>query len=246
MHGLGGDAAYTWGLEFFRRLRASPKSTGYDIYSLSYDSFRPALLSTAELLKIASAICDQPRRVFEASIEADRYHDTPAERGAFSYSDVVFACHSLGALLFRRMVGEAHRQNLAWVDKVRGVLFAPAHRGGRPIPLALEALGSWMGCAARVLQYRLPVLQDLDASSIFVQQTADQTSNLLATMSNRPRASLVCANVAHADRDRVVDIQAPFCADPLPEILYNHTHTSICKVDAERDDALMYLLQALA
>jgi hypothetical protein len=245
VHGLAGDAVFTWGLGLFRKLRATTKASDYDIFSISYDSFRPALLSTAELMKFSSALCDEPLAVFNASVGANNYSDKPQSRGPFSYTEVVYVCHSLGGLIFRRMVAEAHHQGAAWVDRVRAVLFAPAHRGGRPIQLALEALGPWVATAIRIQQYRLPVLQDLETRSTFVLDTEQRTTSALAEIGNRPKASLVCSNVAHADQDRVVDMQASFCADPLPDILYHHSHTTICKVTEARDDALVYLLQAL-
>jgi pimeloyl-ACP methyl ester carboxylesterase len=246
VHGLGGDAAFTWGLGLFRKLRASAKASRYDIYSVAYDSFRPALLSTSELMKFSSAVCDEPLKIFNASVNVNDYQDKPPPRGPFSYAEVVYICHSLGGLLFRRMAAEAHLQGAAWIDRVRAILFAPAHRGGRPLQLAMEALGPWIAAAVRIQQYQLPVLQDLDPKSTFVQHTQERTTAALTAIGNRPKSSLICSNVAHADRDRIVDLQSSFCADPLPDILYDHSHTSVCKVTEEREDALIYLLQALS
>lgn len=246
LHGLCGDPKYTWGLEFFRQLRASPKSTGYDIYSLGYNSTRPAMLSMVELMTFTKALFDRSLEVFVNSVRAGQFVDQPDPRDEFSYEKVLFVCHSLGGLLFRRMIAEAHTNREVWADRIDSVLFAPAHRGGRPLELAMECGTPLIGAATYLHLYLYPVLQDLRPGSIFVADTAQRTTAAINNIGNRAATSLVCNHVVHADGDRVVDIQAPFCSDPLPfEILYNHSHTSICKVNHNCDDALMSLLQVL-
>src|SRR5690349_5125509 len=98
VHGLGGAAQRTRGLDLFRQLRAAPKLTQYDIFSISYDSFRPALISTNELFAITQALLEEPETVYKKSIEDGEYVEKPQQRNQFSYSSVIFVCHSLGAL----------------------------------------------------------------------------------------------------------------------------------------------------
>lgn len=57
----------------------------------------------------------------------------PSRTTAFTYSRIALIAHSMGALVCRRAI--LQNKNSGWVKKSNLILFAPAHKGARPLLL---------------------------------------------------------------------------------------------------------------
>jgi hypothetical protein len=124
VHGFTGSAVDSW-LEFPRLLRLDPHFKGYDLVSFAYESNRqPATFSASAFYHFLSRIMDSPASTINAGLPTDLVRAT-----TFGYDRVVIVAHSLGAVVARRALVNAHTQHAPWVGKIALLLFAPAHKG---------------------------------------------------------------------------------------------------------------------
>jgi alpha-beta hydrolase superfamily lysophospholipase len=220
VHGFNGSALRTW-LNFPSMLMADPRAAGLDVVFFGYDGlFTQAGSSALQFFTFMQALMTSPHAVFPNFVK--RPH-------AFTYSRVVIVAHSLGAVVVRRAVVDAVRAKETWPAHVRLVLFAPAHRGAYAAALASHVLTGqlWLigKLAGSLLQYRIPLLSDLQADSPVIKQLAQDTRKQLKKGSQQN--GLIAHAVVWAHDERVV-INLPFLDDPGPEKLPTN-HANVCK-----------------
>ena len=152
VHGFFGHAVNTW-TSFPEMLLADARMAGTDIVFYGYDGkFRQAGNSALELLNFLRKLAEQPWTLSSSGIGRSRKDP--------GYVRIVIAAHSLGAVITRRALLDASRAGALWLDRVRVVLFAPAHNGAYAAVLASAFaseqdwfLGKIAGAVARVTTF---------------------------------------------------------------------------------------------
>src|SRR5438105_9623963 len=121
VHGFGGSAVGTW-RDFPGSLRSQLR--GSDLVFYGYDGEHArAGISAGLLKKHMNVFLDHPDKVFNESMLM------MVQRDAFQYETITVVAHSLGAIVSRLALVEAFNEKQPWVNAIRLILFAPAHRG---------------------------------------------------------------------------------------------------------------------
>jgi tetratricopeptide (TPR) repeat protein len=150
VHGLGGDAYYTWRRapndNSFWPLWLAEDIAGLAVYTLAYEAPASNWLGTAMPLQ------DRAVNILEILLGTPGLTDGP----------VVFICHSLGGLIAKQILLDLDRQKgrrpeaAALLDHVRQVVFlATPHTGARK--------GSWLD-RVRFLAWPTPIARTLVAN----------------------------------------------------------------------------------
>ena len=242
VHGFGGNATGTWDL-FSSLLPEEPLCAGNDLFFYGYESLRQsAAYSAAELRDWLYGILTAPASVVNALLPPS----IPRRLDTFSYERVTISAHSLGAVVMRRALLDlaANSAIAGPLDRVRIVLFAPAHMGGDVIRLAAEALGPLkLALFAPLLKFAWPSLKDLEPGSNTLFQLRDDTLQAL-NRANAGQAStrhLIAEAVVHGQKDRIVS-QNPFCSDPPLIRFEKRGHLEVCKPRSDYLDPISVLL----
>lgn len=212
IHGFRGSALKSWGeiapvIEY-------PIFVKSDIILFDYDSkYRQVQRLAKDLVHLLRAYTD-----------GDKARDTP-------YKEIVLVSHSLGSLVARIALNDIFRkENPDWLDKIRLLLFAPAHLGANTREL-LRLTGNipWLGAFARVaLIVTEPILQDLSPGSLALKQALLDSKAML--QSGR-KNSAIASKVLWADRDWVVRL-GRFLEDPSADYIPGTDHQSVVKFGA--------------
>jgi len=231
VHGFLGSAIDTW-CNFQEYIIDTDKFKETDVVFYGYKSLRMQTNNQALILMDFLNKIQQP--VTNGFI--------PASFPERNYEKIVFVAHSLGSIIVRRALLNANQQNEDWLNKIRMVLFAPAHNGARAAALAKEAGGLILGVAAYIARYKYPVLDELDIGSPTITNLRNDTEKLLQTgKGNFAKAH----TVVWAELEKVVDNQ-PFCLDPLPKLIQAKGHMEVCKPFSQNFNAPVdYVLKAL-
>lgn len=234
VHGFGGDPEKTWHA-FPAMFPREPACRSTDVIFYGYDSLRSgAVALAAELRDLLEVVLDHPAKAVNPTLDyAQRAED-------FQYEAVVVVAHSLGAVVARRALLDLVQLQETSLDRVRLVLFAPAHLGADVLPLAREILGVVrLLPLSTVAAYRYRALRDLQEGSKVLTQLEEQTRARTAQSPSPHVARLV----VHGEHDRIVQ-QAAFCADP-PATFEPKDHVAICKPDAHYTNPLKHVIGAL-
>ena len=222
IHGFSGDAIATWA-DFHALLPGCPKCAGHDLFFYGYDGLR------AEMTASASIFRDFLERLLgdTTAFLTDNLPPSAARSDDFQYDELVIVAHSLGAVISRRALIDATKNELDWVRKIKLVLFAPAHKGAKVADLALEIASSFpflklFGVGAR---FQSPLIDQLKPESRVLKTLLDDTER--ATR-NGDNAHLVACKVVIAEYEKIVENDA-FGDDPPPNTIPNTTHTTVCK-----------------
>ncbi len=230
VHGFSGDALGTWkGFDTIALQRNELKET--DLVFFGYDGLRSNALASASFL------FDLIHDLMTAGTALRR-----VKPAAAPYERCVIAAHSLGAVVTRWVLLRAYQEKRPWLDKVRYLLFAPAHCGGIVVDSVSELLGNnpitkLLGSAAKV---KLPLLNELATESVVLKALAEQTRAAIAAGCDALRAK----RVVIAEYEEVVS-NLPFPGDPFPTAIRNAKHTTVCKPDDFRD-IIAYVVELLA
>lgn len=215
VHGFNGDAIDTW-KGFDSIALNDPDLAETDLIFFGYDGVRSNALAASSFLfdLLDSAMTD-----------ATALH--PIRSSPPNYESCVLAAHSLGALVTRWALIRANQQKLPWLDKIRYILFAPAHSGGIIVDSVTELLGSnpisaFIGSAAKV---RIPLLLELKPGSPILKSLEDHIRIAVASGCT----SLQARRVLIAEHEEIVS-NLPFPGDPFPTAIRGATHTSVSKL----------------
>ena len=220
VHGFNGDALSTWkGFDSIALQQQAFKET--DLVFFGYDGLRSNALASASFLY---DLLDD--------LMSTRSLVPSVKRAAPAYDRCVIAAHSLGAVVTRWTLLRAFHQKSPWLDKVRYLLFAPAHCGGLVVDSVSELLGAtaitkFLAGAAKA---KLPLLNELAPNSTILKALEEQTRAAIEAGCDALRAK----RVVIAEYEEVVS-NIPFVGDPFPTAIRNARHTTVCKPDDFRD-----------
>jgi len=229
VHGFNGDALDTWkGFDTIALQRQELKET--DLVFFGYDGLRSNALASASFL------FDLIDDLMGGGSVLRRVKPV-----APKYETFVIAAHSLGAVVTRWVLLRAYNQKCPWLDKVRYLLFAPAHSGGIVVDSVSELLGGtaitkFLGNAVKA---KLPLLNELEPGSVILKALEEQTRAAIAAGCEALRAK----RVVIAEYEEVVS-NLPFPGDPFPTAIRNARHTTVCKPDNFRD-VIGYVVELL-
>lgn len=230
VHGFNGDALDTWkGFDTIALQNNEFKET--DLVFFGYDGLRSNALASASFLFDLLDDLMGAASVLQSVKPAD-----PA------YERCVLAAHSLGAVVTRWALLRAFHQKSPWLDKVRYLLFAPAHWGGLVVDSVSELLGAtaltkFIASAAKA---KLPLLNELAPNSVVLKSLEEQTRAAIGAGCDALRAK----RVVIAEYEEVVS-NLPFVGDPFPTAIRNARHTTVCKAHDFRD-VIGYVMELIA
>lgn len=232
VHGFGGSPTATWP-DFPTLLPYKASDRPFDFVLFGYDGMRhQASTSASRLLSFLDTFLRDPAELINDTIPSLE------KRAAFEYRRVVIVAHSLGAVITRRALLDAHKLHIGgsvmpWLNTIRMVLFAPAHRGAYAAALVSEALtdqpwylGKLVGYIAR---FNSPLLIDLQANSVLLQDLAADTAAVAAA--TNPVPDYIKPRRIIRARDERVVINSDLPVDPPvpPTDLLPTDHFGVCK-----------------
>ena len=220
VHGFNGSAMKTWD-QFPQSFNQHPEFHRCDFVFWGYDSlFAQATASAGLFMNFLHKIINYPGHAMETE------HRIILNRElSFSYDRIVIVAHSLGSIIARRALLDAHYKNQTWLDKTEMVLFAPAHNGALVGRLILEALTGNFRLLSVVARFFSPIIEDLKPESITLQDIRDETDALIKAGKGGFTKSRA---VIWAEKDRIIQMRR-FGHDPVAVVIKNQTHTSVCK-----------------
>jgi len=234
VHGFKGSALGTW-LEFPRLLQQMKEFAGCDLIFYGYDGARMRATNSAYWLRVfLKEVVENPSKLANQTLWVPR----PLN---FSYDAVVICAHSLGAVVSRQALLDAHLSKEKWVSKTRLVLFAPAHLGASILPLVYESMGALpinfrlvpTGGIMRLLlvllvfatKLRWRVLQDLEPRCLALKKLLKDS---LKAINDGNANFLIAPAVLHAANDDIVH-PIRFAEDLPHEVIPGKSHTQACK-----------------
>ena len=243
VHGFGGKATGTW-LEFPGMLQLEPLARNVDLIFFGYDGLRTRATNTAVMLEqFLNRLFTNANSVVNGTLPHEWHR-----KAGFTYERIVLVAHSLGAVVTRQALLDAHLRNRPWGQKTRMVLFAPAHCGSNLLRLVSSAAAgisielpgfSVNGeTAASALKIKLRVLQDLDEDCQTLRKLLDDT---VAAIAPGGANYLVPRRVFHAEFDDVVN-PVRFAQDPPHDLLLGKDHMEICKPNGAFQDPITAVL----
>jgi hypothetical protein len=165
-----------------------------------------------------------------------------ARASEFRYREIIVICHSLGAVIVRFAILQAHDAGRTWISRLKLVLFAPAHMGASVVTLALSVISvlPFLMFASGIVRFKSPLIDQLKKGSDELRVLGEATRKALA---DGDCDCLVATKVIHAEHEKIVS-NIRFCSDP-PAIPFDGDHFSICKPKAGFPDPLVHVLDLL-
>lgn len=173
----------------------------------------------------------------------------PIPRIPFEYENITIVAHSLGAVVTRRALLEADQRRapgkaFPWLDKVKLLLFAPAHLGAYSAEVVLSYLSSqgwWLGnLIGHITLSKSPLITDLVSTSHVITTLETDTQKALASAGGKV-GHLSAKRVIWALHDDVVK-NGRFCQDePADAPPLDTNHVQVCKAH-RLDDATMNIV----
>lgn len=143
-----------------------------------------------------------------------------------NYKQILFVGHSLGAVVIRRTLLDAKRDNCSWLQYCKIILFAPAHRGAHIHRLVIEGIPNSFKLIGSIAKYIFQSLNDLEESSSTIKDLISDNISYLDDPNNN--AFTIAVDIVSAVNDRVV-LKNRFCQDPNPLAIEDKGHISVCK-----------------
>ena len=219
VHGFNGKSVETWG-KFPELIRTNDDFKYADVVFYGYDSVRAqannsALKFYTSLLKLSDI---SPNKW---GIERDFIKTN------FRYNNILIVAHSLGAIVVRRALILAKTENKEWIKSCKMILFAPAHRGARIQKLVTESLPSIGKILTGLGFITIPILDDLKPNSVTLNNLLHDSLHLLK---NKQGDFTIASQIIWANKEIIVHNEQ-FCKDPIPVLVEDKCHTTICKPD---------------
>jgi pimeloyl-ACP methyl ester carboxylesterase len=230
VHGFGGDALTTW--EQFVSLWPE-KHAGWDLAFFGYPSLAFNVEEhTISFLNFLNLVLASPADTVNRTIkELFAYRSNLRREPNFGFSRIVLVAHSMGAVICRRAL--IQHKDSPWVSNTKIILFAPAHKGAKPL-MFFEALTAinWGSAFGAGLKFFIPPLKDLKEGSDVLLKLEEKITHIVLGGRKEP---FVASRVVHAMPDWIVH-NALFASDPDPEQVFKTTHRKVCKpqLDWER------------
>jgi pimeloyl-ACP methyl ester carboxylesterase len=225
VHGFHGDATGTW-VQFQSLLQEEANCKSRDLLFFGYHSWRrPTASSASSLMNLLVALVDKPESI----------DGWPARAKNTKYRRILVVAHSLGAIVCRLAFLMAWKMRCDWTDKLRLVLYAPAHLGGRPLKLIPKRMKVGM-------EFLFPTLEELLEGSKTIRRLQSDTKEALK---ERGSKFLRAVKVVHGRRDNIISQPGmSFCADP-PCDWIEADHFQVCKPSGVFLDPLTKLREIL-
>lgn len=225
VHGFRGSAVKTWS-DFPGLLPGHRSGAGADMIYYGYDGARTrADDSASHLYRFLDSLGTVPADVINQSLP----NGAPPRPADFRYDEITVVAHSLGSVVSRRALLNAHRDERPWREKVKLVLFAPAHKGSDVMKIYLESLTIFVPKASAIesmLKVAYPVLRDLSVGCPTLNQLLAEVEE--ATERGKKNKYLLARKVIRGDRDRVAE-PLPFSGDATTVVIAGRGHSDICK-----------------
>jgi len=222
IHGYGGDVITTWS-DFHDLLPGCSKCGGHDLFFYGYDGLRADMNASAAIFR---TFLD---RLFEktASFLAENLPPSARRPTTFQYDELVIVAHSLGAVISRRSLLDATKERSEWINKIRLVLYAPAHKGAKVADLALETVSSFnfLKFFALAARFESPLIDALKRDSPELKTLLNDT---MAARKKDANKHLRASKVVIAEYEKIVSNET-FADDAAPVTIPNATHTTVCK-----------------
>ena len=156
------------------------------------------------------------------------------------YQRIILVAHSLGAVVVRWAMLRAVEEKRPWRNKVKLLLFAPAHTGSDLASLATAAVSGFPGLSMFVeaAKAKVPLVKELDPSSRLLSELAERVRRV------PDEICLRSSRVVIAETEIIVS-NLPFPGDPWPDAIRDTDHVSACKVTAGEDRAVRILAELL-
>lgn len=233
VHGFNGKSTATWN-KFPELIRTNQDFDTSDVIFYGYESLKgQANHNALKFYSFLKSVCENsPNKLgfSRASIDS-----------AFRYKKVIIVAHSLGAIIVRRGLLFAKRDNKNWLDNTKMVLFAPAHRGAIIQNLITECLPVVGKILAGLGSLIIPVINDLKPESQAIKNLITDTQ---AYLNLNMGDFTIATQVIWADKDIVVHSN-PFCNDPVATLITNKSHSSVCKPNAKYLEPYHFVVNAL-
>lgn len=216
VHGFGGKSVGTWG-DFPIYIKNFAEYNSCDVIFYGYKSMKTPAIGSSELFYQHLKKFVNPRITIGNTSRGDAIEE---------YKNIVFIGHSLGAIIIRRTLLDAKKDNPSWLSNCKIILFAPAHRGAHIHRLIIEAIPDLfraIGSAAKIL---FNSLNDLEAGSDTITDLINDNNKYLSDKKNDSFTK--AAYIMAAVNDKVV-LKNRFCDDPNVEPIEEKGHISICK-----------------
>lgn len=217
IHGFTGSSYKTWG-DFPELIKNQNDFKFADIVFYGYKSLREKADYTAlQFYEFLTEVCENNPKIFSDFSRENIEQD-------FRYHNVLIVAHSLGAIIARRALVNAKRNNKSWLENCKMILFAPAHRGAKHLRLFEN-----IGIVGRILLSGsaciIPALKDLGANS---KSLKDLITTSQKYIDEGEGNFTIAQKVLWAHKDNVVDNKI-FCNDPKAVEIKKESHTTICK-----------------
>lgn len=209
--------------------------SGYDIFFFGYDAIKSDLNASAGIFRDFMNLISNPSG---AILPRHLYRSRD-----FTYNEFLLVSHSLGAVISRRAILDAIKENDSWAIVSRLLLFAPAHKGAPIIDLlktTLEGLPR-LRFIANAFRFYSPLIDQLKPGSETLNKLLDETVEI----TRKDKGScLIAKKVVIAQHERIVNNDT-FGDDPPAITILNADHKTVCKPNKKYIDPLTLLLDCL-
>ena len=205
VHGFKGHPIRTW-KEFPEYVSVNDSFKGSDIIFYGHESGTRAMFLAVDFFNAMDSFLQNPSNYCSKNILENRKFD-------LQYSKVIFVGHSLGAVICRQALLEGVFNKKEWLERVRLVLFAPAHKGAD--------FYKFPG----ISKFFKPLLRDLEEGSEFLKDMLDRSQKEIR---EKKSEFLVARKVIFGGKDRYVSVNR-FADDPTPITVPDKGHSDICK-----------------
>jgi len=242
VHGFRGYAVKTW-MEFPSLLEEDATLGDCDLIYYGYDSPNYSVAVSGErLYRMLDWAGGDSGVLVDESLPP-----SAGRRGdGGSYWVIVVVAHSLGAVIARQALLLANERRRPWADRIRLLLFAPAHTGSDVVQMAATFLGVFKPLSPDMVKAGVellwPVLKDLDVESE-TWKRLERDVEAAVPVGDGPHCLKAHAVLLGAE-DRIVR-PLRFGRDPSLVIIEGRDHVNICKPDRRYGDPLRALMEAL-
>lgn len=234
VHGFRGEALETW-TGFDQLAIADDAFKSSDLVFFGYDGYESNVLASSSFLYDLLNRLEEDR----AALVGINRPDLVKIRNQ-GYQRIILVAHSLGAVVCRWAILRAVEEKRDWRNKLKLLLFAPAHTGSDLAALAAMATTGfpWVHLFVEAFKANVPLVKELDPGSRILAELADRVRR------SPGEPCLRASRVVIAEREIVVS-NLPFPGDPCPDALRNTDHSSVCKPTPDRRQAVKFLEELL-